>query len=76
MAKQMSDFKGIQHNQLKKKKKKIKEELIDVILATNNEKVILLEIKKKLTEVINELESLESLVTSPESATNKKRSLR
>ena len=69
MAKQMSDLKGMQRNQLQRINK---EELIDVILAANNEKDNLLEITKKLTEVINELESLKSLVTSPESAANKK----
>ncbi|MPC34382.1 hypothetical protein E2C01_027769 [Portunus trituberculatus] len=49
-----------------------KEELIEVILAANNEKDNLLEITKKLTEIKNELASLRILVTSPESATNKK----
>lgn len=59
----MSDLKSMQRNHLERINK---EELIDMILASNNENSNLLEITKKLNEVINEMESLKSLVTSPD----------
>ena len=70
MAKQMSDLRGMQRSQLLRINK---DDLIDIIMVSaNEEKEGLSEITKKLTEVMAELESLRNLMTSPESATNKK----
>ena len=69
MAKQMTDLRGMQRNQLQRINK---EELIDIILASNDEKGNLEDITKKLSEVMTELDTLKRLVTSPDNATNKK----
>ncbi len=69
MARQMTDIRGMQRNQLQRINK---EELIDIILASNDERGNLEDITKKLSEVMNELDTLKRLVTSPDNATNKK----
>ena len=69
MAKQLADLRGMQRNQLQRINK---DELIDIILTSNEDNNSLADIIKKLSEVKAELDTLKALTTSPDSVTNKK----
>ena len=63
MAKQISELRSMPRYQLNRINK---DELVESILASNEEEG-LANIVKKLNDVMTELESLKSLVTSPDS---------
>ena len=69
MARQLSELRRLQRNQLIKINK---EELIESILASGKDDEGLAGITRKIDLVMTELDSLKALVISPESAINKK----